>query len=117
MTALNAQAFSALLDLSDGSPAWILEVVAVFRHDAARRIDTIARHHRAGDLVATRAAAHALLGSSLNVGASELARLADRVRDDAHHPHRLSDFSARMMFEALDAFERAVDEALAHPTR
>lgn len=62
-----------LYELSDGADALLVELLEMFRVDGPARLEELRAAVAANDMIATRMAAHALKGSSRNLGATQLA--------------------------------------------
>lgn len=65
-----------LLELGDGSPRLLTELVEVFRQDAPDRIGALRDAAKTSDAKSIKMSAHALKGSSRNIGATQLAKYA-----------------------------------------
>ncbi|MBC8101494.1 MAG: PAS domain S-box protein [Cytophagales bacterium] len=65
--------------MTEGDPAGFSELVAAFRGDGRGRMETLRGAVRGGDAAAIRSAAHALKGSSANMGARALPALCGKI--------------------------------------
>ncbi|MBI5686543.1 MAG: Hpt domain-containing protein [Verrucomicrobia bacterium] len=71
--AVDAAAIERLRDIGDGDMAFLKDVFSAFESDTAQRLVAMRQTLAAGDLTGLKRAAHTVKGSSLNVGASNLA--------------------------------------------
>jgi CheY-like chemotaxis protein len=71
----------ALGEMSDDGDEFVAHLIATFLADADARITTLREARVAGDAAAFERAAHAMKGSSGNVGAMRMASIAARLQD------------------------------------
>lgn len=73
---LNMETLAALREFDEpGKKDFITEIVDAYLNDTAARIKSLWETQKAGDVLALSKVAHAIKGSSLNVGADALAAL------------------------------------------
>lgn len=72
---------------ADGDQEFMRELAEIYLEDAEKRIDLIARAVREGDNIALRRTAHALKGSSANIGVKGIQRIAKRLEESANNGH------------------------------
>jgi two-component system, sensor histidine kinase RpfC len=86
---LDSQNDALLLDVSrlnrlqqlDANSHFIEELILDFMADTERRIVSLNAHIKAQDFIKIKACGHTIAGSSSNMGASELAKLCERLSD------------------------------------
>jgi len=71
--AVNAAAIERLREIGDGDVAFLKDVFSAFETDTTKRLVAMRETLAAGDFTGLKRAAHTVKGSSLNVGASNLA--------------------------------------------
>ncbi|MBX2989637.1 MAG: response regulator [Bacteroidetes bacterium] len=76
---LDRSRLEELYELSDGADALLVELLEVFRVDGPVRLEELRAAISAHDMVAARMAAHALKGSSRNLGATQLAEYCHQL--------------------------------------
>lgn len=109
-TVLDSNAIGLLRELSvDEHENFINDFIDMYLDQSIALIDGIKRHAEAGDAGELRAAAHKLRGSSLNIGAMQLAEVCGELdkKRKRNDPAKL----ARLL-ERLDAAYIAVREEL-----
>ena len=107
--------FSRLRDIYEDDTAGMLELYDLMLKNGASHLDKLDAAVHARDLEGVRKAAHSLKGSSGNVGAEALCRLAARTEDAARDAQweRITDAAADLrpafeqVCEAVEAFRAA----------
>lgn len=70
---VDAAAIERLREIGDGDVAFLKDVFSAFESDTVQRLTALRQTLAAGDTTGLKRAAHTIKGSSLNVGASQLA--------------------------------------------
>jgi PAS domain S-box-containing protein len=106
-SSLDGRVLTQLCETLGGDRDVLSQIVSLFAADAQDRVSDTERALAAHDADALRRAAHTLKGSSANVGATEVSRLAERVQRRAE----TGDFSeARVLVQRLrDEVGRATE--------
>ena len=80
---LNSDTLAALRELDEpGSTLFLRDIVTTYLSDSQVRMQAMQEAHRASDVATLAKTAHALKGSSLNVGADSFAALLQRIEKD-----------------------------------
>ncbi len=93
--------------IADGDPGLFLELVAMFASDGPRRATRIAAAARTGDLETVEHEVHALRGAAGNLGALQVASLAEalqvssRRQDHAEVARLAAEIEARLEASVL----------------
>jgi HPt (histidine-containing phosphotransfer) domain-containing protein len=108
-TSIDPAAIAALNDLNPGDGGGFLrEIVGIYVEDTPRRLQDLRSSLAAGDAPLFTRAAHTIKGSSANVGAVVLARLAERLEAKARK-EGLADV-AELLAECEAEFARTAAE-------
>jgi len=78
---LDISAIDELRSMADGEPNFVAEVIALYLEDAETRVDQLRTAAATGDLTTLASIAHALRGSSANLGALEIVRICRTVEE------------------------------------
>lgn len=113
MSAFDSRTIEQLIELGDGDPRWMSDLITVFIKDAEARVSII-ETTLMSDWQAASDAAHALKGSSLNMGARSLANCAHHLR------HARPEDRVKLSHELVTRLHECIMEAesrfgLAHP--
>ena len=108
---LNPETIAALREMDEpGSNAFLQEIVSAYLLDSKLRIEAVRACQASGDTVGLSKAAHAIKGSSLNIGAEKLGSLMHTIEKDAKtgqlaQPETLKEAGLELerVFEALQA--------------
>ncbi len=106
--AINAEAIDRLRELSDGNQNFLKDLFGMYHSDTTQRLASLRTAASAGDAGGLRRAAHAIKGSSLNVGALTLADLCQQVELLADSGVR--DAVAGLVSQIEQEFERVKSE-------
>lgn len=108
---IDLAALTNLRTIGGGDPAFVAEIVQMFREDTPPRLDDLDRHAVAGDATALAKVAHSLKGSAGNFGARQFRVLIERIEAIAHTgdlaaaPAAIADLRSEYarVLDALDA--------------
>lgn len=75
-----------LKDLADGDDTFLQDLLTTYFDQAAETLNDLRSAAAAGDPVRFGRAAHKLKGASLNIGASVVARLCQRIEEEMDEP-------------------------------
>lgn len=109
-TIIDMQVIQELLDIAgDDDPELLLDLIDMFLEDGPTKVDRIVHGSQGQDLEDVTAAAHALKGSSGNLGAHHLMNLSEALQVAG----RAADTdSVKRLVPELEVAYRAVDSAL-----
>jgi HPt (histidine-containing phosphotransfer) domain-containing protein len=111
---LNMEVIDELLALSeDGDPELLVDLIEMYLTDGPTKLAAITAGVDAGDWERVERAAHALKGSSGNLGATEVLAACDRIQN-ACRAHQTSTVpaDARALGQHLQAAEVALRDVL-----
>lgn len=108
LTLLDESQLQQLLDLDEGRPALLEEMVALYKAETPKRLEAIREGLRARDAVAVMEAAHALKGASGLMGAQAVFA---RARDLEMKAKAGELPSPEVALEAWSSLGQAVSEA------
>lgn len=82
-SAIDADAFARLLDITGGDPEFLADLVDTYLQDGAAQVDALQGAAAVGDVEGLVRPAHTLKSSSASVGAMPLAELCRTLEADA----------------------------------
>ncbi|MFA6561942.1 MAG: response regulator [Verrucomicrobiia bacterium] len=109
LSAVDAEAIARLRELAEGdSQAFLKDLLGTYLTDTAKRLATLQKNAADGNVLELMRAAHAIKGSSLNVGANQLAEYCQQVEEIAETGKL--DGTAKLITRIAQEFERVQKE-------